>query len=162
MPLPTAIYRPLIAETAKASRLDPRWIEAQIMQESSGRARAFRYEPGLRDASYGLMQVLGKTARALGLPLDMRDASLCEPDAGIRWGVRALTDILDRIPGAIQARMLGSFESMTVLPAIYRIALARYNGGGHGNPEADGSLRNESYVQGVESWFAQVVLDLGG
>lgn len=59
-------YGKFIKESAKKYELDPRLIFATIMTETDGDPNAYRYEPHLGDASYGLGQLLYTTAQALG------------------------------------------------------------------------------------------------
>lgn len=78
-----ADIRALVGEAAGKYGLDPVLLAAQVMQESSGDPLATRFEPAfhwfygqaLDDAerrwqatSWGLMQVMGATARGLGFP----------------------------------------------------------------------------------------------
>lgn len=55
-----------ISDAAIRYSVPESWIKAVIMTESSGDPRAYRAEPQINDASYGLMQLLLKTARGLG------------------------------------------------------------------------------------------------
>lgn len=162
----SAQYRELYARFGRAYRIDPRLIEAVVRQESSGKATAFRFEPHLQDASYGLMQVLGKTARLTGsLPPEARDAALCVPDMGVRAGVMVLSDNLNGYsPATQQARTRGDYETLAPpVPFEIMVALARYNGGWRGNPDKDGkTLRNADYVKGVLSHFTDVCREIEG
>lgn len=159
MSLPTAIYRSAIAKAADKYLWDARLLEAQILVESSGKTTAFKYEPGHADGSFGLLQVLGNTARKLGLPPGQAEASLCDPYIGLDFGLRTLRDIV-RWVGCDVEWAQGQFKNVTQpLPPHLRTVLARYNGGGVGNPDTDGSLRNEAYVQKVEDYFKQVLQD---
>lgn len=163
MSLATAIYRPLFLKYAKAYRFDPRALEAQAMVESSGKATAFRYEAHKRDASYGLMQVLEATARKVGLPPSEMAASLCDAETGILYGCKAMTDICNWVGAECEMqRYGGQYERMPApFPKLYRIVLARFNGGGHLNPAPDGSLRNIQYVERVETFFHAVCQETG-
>ena len=129
------------------------WLEGLILQESGGEPRAVRYEghqdfvsdgdsPGVDDGmteddkSYGLMQVMGYNARVLcGVPKGVRmDFSfLLLPLTNLTFGLRVLNGDLIDSNGDVAT------------------ALARYNGGGSGNP-VGGPLRNQSYVDGVARW----------
>lgn len=160
----SADFRGLYERFGKAYRIDPRLIEAVVRQESGGRPRAFRYESALHDASYGLMQVLGKTARNIkALPDSEMDAALCEPEMGIRAGVMVLCENLNGYSAATQqARTRGDFERLAPpVPFEVMVALARYNGGMKGNPQPDGkSLRNHEYVEGVLRHFTDVAREI--
>lgn len=152
-------YRPLFERFGRSYRLDPRLLEAICRQESAGNPKAFRYEAALRDASFGLMQVLGKTARNIGaLPDGERDACLCEPELGIRAGVMVLAENLNSFSSAAQmGRSHGDFERLhDVWPVAVQAAICRYNGGFKGNPSADGRFRNQEYLDGVLVHFRDV------
>jgi hypothetical protein len=62
MNLKSAAFRELFVRFSKSQRIDARLLEAVCMTESGGKPQAFRYEPAKRDASFGLMQVMGRTA----------------------------------------------------------------------------------------------------
>lgn len=80
----TPWYRPIVETVCQSHELDPDLLHALILQESSGQADAFRYEPGvwrtlLRNnprfmyqeprrvaSSYGLCQILYCTATDYG------------------------------------------------------------------------------------------------
>ncbi|MBI3443095.1 transglycosylase SLT domain-containing protein [Candidatus Woesebacteria bacterium] len=59
-------YGSFIVETARKYNLDARVIFATIMTESEGNPKAYRYEPQLAEASYGLGQLLYSSAVSLG------------------------------------------------------------------------------------------------
>jgi soluble lytic murein transglycosylase-like protein len=59
-------YGSLIRKAADEYDLDPNLIFATIMVESGGNTYAIRQEPRIRDASYGLGQLLYGTARGIG------------------------------------------------------------------------------------------------
>ena len=155
MSLPTAIYRGLFAKVASAHNWDPRLLEAQVMVESSGNTKAMKTELQIQDASRGLMQVLYKTAHSLGLP-DGHADDLFDPYVGVEYGLRALVDIAKWSHFSPEWAQ-GKWKLVSLpLPTNLRIVLARYNGGAHGNPREDGTLRNESYVERIELFFEAV------
>jgi hypothetical protein len=78
---------------AEQEALDPALVCAVIEQESSWQTRAYREEPAIKDASYGLMQVLGGTARGMGHTGPPED--LYEPTVGCRYGCDFLRQMLD-------------------------------------------------------------------
>lgn len=161
MSLPTAIFRAAFKKAAGAHLWDPRLLEAQALQESSGKTTAFRYEPAHGDGSFGLLQVMGNTARKLGLPPGQAEASLCDPYIGLEFGCRALVDIVKWV-GCADLWAQRRFVSVSLpLDPKLRAVLARYNGGGKDNPADDGSLRNEDYVRKVELYFESVVGETG-
>lgn len=80
----------IVALAGQAWDVDPALIKAVIAVESEFSPRAFRAEPKIGDASYGLMQLLYKTARALGFTGVAAD--LYDPTVNIRLGTRYLAD----------------------------------------------------------------------
>jgi soluble lytic murein transglycosylase-like protein len=70
------------------------WIRAVIDTESSGNPNAYRYEAKLKDASYGLMQILYSTAKGLGYVGP--PAGLYDPSINIDLGARLLRQLRDR------------------------------------------------------------------
>ncbi|MFA7638003.1 MAG: transglycosylase SLT domain-containing protein [Parvibaculum sp.] len=109
-----------------SGRVDPAMVVAMIEIESGFRRTAYRYERHLDDASYGLMQVLYKTAKWLHDDLKYRGYSLPAGEAmydaatGIYFGC-AYIDWLRKHP-----RATGSEEWVVM----------SYNGG----PGADNSM----------------------
>lgn len=59
-------YGDIIEKVAKKYEIDPQLIFATIMTESEGNPEAYRYEPHIDDASFGLGQILYTTATNLG------------------------------------------------------------------------------------------------
>jgi soluble lytic murein transglycosylase-like protein len=110
---------PLIEAAAKQYGIPVRLVAAIVMQESGGNAWAMRYEPGFferyvrganvktfgavskptegsaRATSWGLMQVMGETARCLGCTLPFLSA-LCEAETGLKWGCTLLMRLKSR------------------------------------------------------------------
>ncbi len=70
------------------------WIRAVIQTESSFDPNAYRAEPQINDASYGLMQLLERTARGLGFIGPVSD--LYDPDINIDLGTMLLADLRAR------------------------------------------------------------------
>lgn len=86
-----------------------------VMQtESSFNPRAYRYEPALGEASYGLMQLLESTARDRGLVGPATD--LYDPLLNIRLGMRQLKWSYDYL-----SSRLGNFSDLQWISS--------YNGG---------------------------------
>lgn len=104
-------YWPFINELAIGHKVAQSWLQAIIHQESGGIERALRHEPRLRDASYGLMQLLCRTARGLGFPGPCEN--LYNPRTNIAFGARYFAGLLARYTSCGQA-------------------LAHYNGGSKG------------------------------
>lgn len=71
------------------------WVKAIIATESSFNPQAYRAEPAINDASYGLMQILEGTARKIGFTGSRTD--LYDPETNIMLGAKLLaTDIIPR------------------------------------------------------------------
>ena len=98
----TGVYAELIDTAARANNLDPALVAAVIRAESAGRRYATSPVGAL-----GLMQIMPKTARSLGI---MHAESLYKPEVNITTGVRYLSR---------QLRHFGNIE----------LALAAYNAG---------------------------------
>lgn len=84
------------------------WIQAVIDTESSGNPRAYRYEPAIKDASYGLMQLLYSTAKGLGY--EGTPDGLYDPETNINLGTRLLRQLRDRY-GDDFARVYSAYNS---------------------------------------------------
>ena len=61
-------------------------VMAFCQVESAFRPRAYRYEPGLGEGSYGLMQVLASTARDMAGVTDPE--TMYDPEIGLRVGMK--------------------------------------------------------------------------
>lgn len=107
-----------VLEAAESAKLPFVLVRAVVMTESEGNPAAIRYEPRFdqrydrapdgyippncshateevgRAMSWGLMQVLGETARCLGFQGWFPE--LCAPRTGLKWGCRYLRRLADR------------------------------------------------------------------
>jgi soluble lytic murein transglycosylase-like protein len=116
------IHNGLIGLIAERYGLPTFLVEAIIDQESSGNPWAIRFEPAFhrtyvlnkpyetfwpcstktegeaRATSWGLMQVMGQTARELGFTGPFL-SELCDPSVGIDLGCRYLAELAERFPG---------------------------------------------------------------
>ena len=140
---------------AKKNRLDKVLLMAVIEVESAGDPKAYRFEPAFwerylknnddwkdRDAkevsaSYGLMQLMYTTAWGLGWRGDGPD--LYEPVINIKLGAKLLHDLI---------KSIAKSPDNSLWPID--IALARYNGGYKNNPDPEGRLRNQGYLDKVK------------
>jgi soluble lytic murein transglycosylase-like protein len=152
MSMKTEKYRPLIDAAVALVGLPPwsrtgriflpgEWFEGIILHESSGDPRAIHHDGAPDDidtTSYGLMQIEGRTAKGLGWDGKSIEA-LFLPIQNIAYGLRV-----------IAANLGGTGQ-------VVESAIARYNGGGFGNP-IWGPLRNQPYVDAVadQSWIAHL------
>lgn len=91
------------------------WIRAVIDTESSWDPNAYRAEPQINDASYGLMQLLVRTARGLGFAGDAED--LYDPAINIDLGTKLLGDLRSRY-GDDFRRIYSAYNSGK--PDLYR------------------------------------------
>ena len=150
----------LFCQNAKKYSIPKLLLKAVGIVESGLKTRAYRHEPAYWEwlkktypgkwdhrnpreiaASYGVMQILYTTAADLGLGNDFDFNDLYNPVINIELGARLVRTELTRIEAS------GVLVRAQQWP--YKIALARYNGGGSGNPRQDGTLRNQPYVDKV-------------
>lgn len=146
----------LIENAAKAWGLPPELVAAVVGVESGGNAWAFRFEPAYymrhvaKDASvrskapcsldserqalatsWGLMQVMGATARGLGFQGPFLSA-LTDPATGLEYGCRLLARLRDRLHGK---------HGWPGVAAAYNAGSARF--------DAAGAFVNQSYVDKI-------------
>jgi len=88
-------YKDLLESSAKTFGLDPALIAAIIKVESNWDPRAKRYEPSIRDSSYGLMQLLSRTASIVA-GRTISEGDLYRPEINIYLGSKYLADLLTR------------------------------------------------------------------
>lgn len=103
-------WRPYLALAQQAGSrygVDPAVILAVIAIESRFDPDAIRGEPHLNDSSYGLMQLLGTTARGLGYT--GAPAGLFDPARNIDLGARLVADILAARRGDV-AKMFSEYN----------------------------------------------------
>lgn len=94
-------------------------IKAVIMTESSFNPNAYRAEPAIKDGSYGLMQILFRTAVALGFPNDPARANeLLNPQTNINFGT------------ALLAKLQGRYQNVDDIYAAYNSGAVRKNAAG--------------------------------
>lgn len=142
--------RPQIYDISKSFNLDPVLVEAIVVVESGGHPYKVRYEHGyrwlfepevlarnlkitvdtetiLQSCSWGLMQIMGATARSSGFREDM--PLLCNPEKNLFYGCRHLKSLVNKYP-------------------IQSDAIAAYNAG---SPKemANGKYFNQAYVDKV-------------
>lgn len=92
------MYDDIIESAAKQYSVDPNLIRAIIAVESSWNPNATRYEPTLRDSSYGLMQVLLSTARRVSGNSGLTAQQLLDPTVNILVGTAYLRELMGRYP----------------------------------------------------------------
>lgn len=94
-------FNSIIDKEATAQGVPPVLIKAVIGTESSFNPKAFREEKlpdgTIWDTSYGLMQLLFRTAVALGFPDDRsRYMELMDPAINIHYGTKLLKQLISR------------------------------------------------------------------
>ena len=128
----------LIQRVVAAPGLDWRLVTAIVRTESGGNPHAMRYEPNyvylerpddfakqlgttlltetmLQCFSFGLMQVMGGTARSLGFKDEL--VKLCDPELGLQWGCLLL------------ARLTNKYQNTPDILAAYNGGSPRKSGG---------------------------------
>lgn len=89
-------------------------VLGHIQQESSFDPEAYRYEAVIKDASYGLMQLLYGTAKWLGYS-GLEDG-LYDPQTNIYYGMKYINYLMGQFPGNPE----GYIMAYNVGPAGYR------------------------------------------
>jgi len=95
------MYDDIIAKYALQYNVPEPWIRAVIATESSWNVNAYRAEPSIGDASYGLMQLLYRTAAGLGYSGD--PVGLYDPDTNIGLGTQLLSQLRAKWGDDVQA-----------------------------------------------------------
>lgn len=103
------MYEAEISQAAERYNVPEAWIRAVIQTESSWNPNAYRYEERLKDASYGLMQLLGRTAIGLGFEGDVYH-DLYDPALNIDLGTKDLAE-LRRAYGTDFRRVYSAYNS---------------------------------------------------
>jgi soluble lytic murein transglycosylase-like protein len=121
-------------------------IKAVIAQESGFKAAAYRSEPRIGDASRGLMQVLERTARGLGMTGPVEQ--LYTPAINIDLGTRLL---------AQNIKAARPTHGSTIL----EVALSAYNAGFSSDRPGDAKRDAAGKISNYDSYVAPVVKYLG-
>jgi len=140
-------YDLIIADQAEASGVPFAWIKAIIGAESDFNPDAYRPEPQINDGSYGLMQLLYKTARGLGYT--GQSSGLYDPLINITLGAKLLAQ-LRRAYGDNFSRVYSAYNSGK--PDLYLTS----------NAVAAHVNRAKSYLEQVEASITYVYPDDGG
>lgn len=130
-------FDPIIESAAAKWGVPFAWIKAVIGTESNFDAYAYREEPRISDASYGLMQLLTKTARGLGF--SGWEDDLYNPEINIDYGTKLLAQL--------RSRYGSDFKR------IY----SAYNSGSPDKWETSSQVAHN--VARAEEWLAQVIED---
>jgi len=135
-----AAAQPILDRWADNFGLERSLVYAVVSQESRFNPRAYRAEPSIGDASYGLTQVLYRTAAGLGYT--GTPDGLYDSDTNAQYGLRYLFEMVNRWGGNLE------------------LALSAYNGG-----LRNGVVTNPDYVTGVlarKEYFDSLVNWSGG
>lgn len=95
------MYEEFISKYAQLYGVPEVWIRAVIQKESSYNASAFALAPKANDASYGLMQLLTKTAHGLGYTGS--PDGLYDPETNIQLGTKLIGQIRQIVGDDAQA-----------------------------------------------------------
>lgn len=125
----------LVEQIARKHNVDPNLVKAIIKQESAWDVNASRYETHLNDTSWGLMQVLLKTARWMLNNDKLTIQDLIKPEVNIEAGTRYLAYLSGKYPNNIQDVM-----------SSYNAGSPRRN--------KDGSRVNQQYVDKISRNYA--------
>lgn len=123
-------YRGLVSTYSQKHRISPALLAAIVQVESGWNPRAYRAEPRIKDASIGLGQILGGTARAYGFKQDLN--LLYNPAINLDW------------TGHILASLMKKYGLQD--------AVAAYNAGSP-KRDASGKYINQGYVDKVLSAY---------
>lgn len=130
----TDSYDSIIWHKAKVHAVDPVLVKSIVASESSFDPKAYRAEPQIGDASYGLMQTLYRTARDMGYT-GTRDG-LFDPATSIEYGTRYLKKQILRYGGDTPS------------------AVAAYNSGtAYKRKDGSGKFVNQDYVDRVFRFY---------
>lgn len=124
----------LIWQVASRHGVDQYFVKAVVAAESNFNPDAFRAEPRIDDASYGLMQTLYRTAKDMGFTGPKE--GLFDPATSVEYGTRYLAYQLRRYDGRLP------------------YAAAAYNAGTAFINSA-GRFSNQGYVDRVMGFYKQ-------
>lgn len=99
--LSPATLEPIINEMGAKHGVDPALIKAHIKAESNWDVNASRYEALKGDASWGLMQVMLSTAKAVLNQPNLNTTQLVQPRVNIEAGTSYIAQNLKRYGGVV-------------------------------------------------------------
>lgn len=122
-------------------------LKGLIGVESAFKPKAFRAEPAISDASRGLMQILYRTAKAVGYAGSQE--GLFDPGQNVLYGAKFLRDLLlkyKNLPDAVASYNMGHPRPASkTTPTIIKI---------YGTPAPDWKYANQPYVNRVLAYIA--------
>ena len=95
-------YDDIIETASKQYQIPVNLIKAIIQVESNWKPNATRYEPKIKDTSYGLMQVLLGTGRMVANNSKLTAKQLIQPPVNILIGTKYLKQLSDRYKGKLE------------------------------------------------------------
>lgn len=140
-------YQSHIEEACIKYGISQAWVCSKIFRESSGIPTKYREEPQIEDASYGLMQVLWKTAQTMmkseifDVPKIEKPEELFNPRIAILYGTAYFAFLLDLNKGC------------------YRCAEACYVSGEARFATSTGDLFVNKHVNKIEEWANRLIND---
>lgn len=135
----------LVVASAAQYGVDPNDIRALIQTESSGDPNAYRAEPQIGDASYGLMQLLYSTVRGMGY--SGVPSGLYDPATNIDYGTNLWSQDLALAGGDKSAAYsmynsgsLTAYQSNSSVAAHVQSFLANLANTAIDNPESSAGI----------------------
>jgi soluble lytic murein transglycosylase-like protein len=122
-------------------------IKGFVGMESAFKQAAFREEQHIKDASYGLMQILYKTAQGLGYK--GTPEGLLNPATSLLYGAKFLRGLLQRYPNVLDAIASYNMGHPRKASATTPIIVGIY-----GKPGPDWVYANQPYVDRIASYIA--------
>lgn len=136
-----------ILRAANATGVSVAVLKGLIGVESAFKNKAFRAEPQINDASRGLMQILYRTAKAVGYK--GTEDGLFDPAMNTLYGAKFLRDLLVKyknLPDAVASYNMGHPRPASkTTPTIIKI---------YGTPQPDWKYANQPYVNRVMAYIA--------
>jgi len=142
----TDAYDDLIMSASMTYNVPFHWIKAIIGAESNFNPNAYREEPAIGDASYGLMQILYRTAVEMGFT--GRPENLFDPALNITLGTKYLAKLIEKYGSSSFERIYSAYNSGSPDKYLTSSQVARHVENAvawlervmTGNPEAAGGL----------------------
>lgn len=127
-----------IYQYASLYKLNPALVKAIIKVESSFRPGVHRDEPKIKDTSYGLMQILYKTAGSMGF-LGSPDPELYDIDINLNYGCKYLRYLSDK------------YDKLDDIIVSYNAGKPKYF--------KSGKYINQAYLEKVKYYYWLYIID---
>src|SRR5574343_1601256 len=132
-------YLPMFQRVSDSTGVPVSLLLAHAKQESSFDPKAYRAEPAINDASYGLVQVLLKTAQGIDKTATVQ--KLYDPEYNLLIGAKYIAQNMARYPGDIKSAI-----------ASYNAGVARKNEQGQ-YVNSRGVPNVQTYVDKVYGYY---------